>query len=236
MSENLTNVIIHFNGQHYPWTQYQQPAKLNALNSFVVEQWKIKNDTFELEYEDEDNIRQVIDDDDELQEAFELVEDTGELHIYVTAEESQIHYDFKMFENKSTDCDNDFLCRCTKRLVTAMKYYQSLDMTDTDDQQQLMEFYHEKYNHILDDFAHLLTKHHETLDTMYDYAVNDIGLDKCTAKKCLAQRRHNRDRDNEYKKEKKTNDEDTPDKDFLFVRDTMDGVHCYILHQYDFGF
>eukprot|EP01084_Bolivina_argentea_P315440 546500_1 len=241
MAEQNLKVNVHFNDNCYEWVQSTE--KLSALKTFVKQKYKI--DAFELGYDDdEEQTRQMINDDSDFDEALELAEEQGELNIYVVVDEEKLdtertttspaaEFDFKMFENESTDCNSDFICTGTERLMTAMEYYQSLDMANDQDKQKLSDFYDFRYKHILNDFSHLILKHYEELDTMYEFATNIMNLKQCTAEKCLMLRRHNRDRDNE---DKDTQFKSQYEIDLQFKRDTMDAIHCYILHQYDFGF
>eukprot|EP01084_Bolivina_argentea_P227199 383739_1 len=235
-SKDVT-IILKFNNSDHEWN----PSKrsLSTLTQFVRNKFKIND--FELEYKDDDNNICVIEDDDLLSEAINTaaslqtsliinVAANDTVNVISSSPRSKKHVDVNVFKDDSTDCTSGFICFCTERIVNAIKYYQALNMGSIDAKNQLTQFYDETYPHMLNDFTHIITKHPDSLDSMYDFATKVLGLGKCTAKKCYRLRRHNRNRDDE--KETLTN----KDIKFQFKRDLMDAIHCYVLHQYDFGY
>eukprot|EP01084_Bolivina_argentea_P142827 250882_1 len=136
-------------------------------------------------------------------------------------------------QSVSSNCEDDYICRYTCRIVAAMKHYQTLDIDNIEtDRNKLEEFYDKTYKHILHDFTHVISHHPKTLHEMYDFAVQNRNLQKCDVKNCARLSRHNREREpNDKIEEFKTEEEMI----FGFKRDMMDGIHCYLLHQYDLG-
>eukprot|EP01084_Bolivina_argentea_P255779 430341_1 len=210
-------------------------------------------------------------------------------------------------------------CESIKRLIYALKYYHSLDLSHQTGQSKLMQFYHETYKDILDDYGHFMENHGHDLDIIYQFLqVNNFC--ECSLKKCASVNRRFRKNSNstnvnikyegqyqwsndvtsidwkadtfaeqirtrkeivhstqdssdsddwacyeetvdEFKQNEDSKrmsvsvkdehvttsniliaDKDlfldiSPAKDdkFLFVRDLFDGLHCYLLHQYDVG-
>eukprot|EP01084_Bolivina_argentea_P283522 485600_1 len=175
MAEEKITVVLDYENQQCHWN-VDQP--FSALNQFVKDSFKLSN--FDLEYDD-DGEPMVIEDEDDLQEAFTYAKAqlVKQLKICVSTNETledtpmKVDIDIEIFHNKSSNCKKDFLCQCTKRIVIAMKYYQSLDLNNNNDKEKLLYFLNFIYTHIVNDFTHILTEHPDTLDEMYDFATKD---------------------------------------------------------------
>eukprot|EP01084_Bolivina_argentea_P303177 523368_1 len=91
-----------------------------------------------------------------------------------------ISFDFSIFNNISTEC-NGKLCICIQRLLYGLKYYQMLNVDNEEDANKLVQFCKEIYTELLNDFIHIIIKHKDELDEIYDYVINDklIGFKKC---------------------------------------------------------
>eukprot|EP01084_Bolivina_argentea_P041908 77364_1 len=188
-------VIYHNRAHKWSWKSDTQ-FEYDVLKQFAKDKHKIK-EQIKLEYirNKDNNERVEIKNDNDLQNALQVIQDEKrkKLQIYV---ETLIYIDFTIFESISSNCDGDYICRCTRRIVTAMKYYQTLDIHNIEtDRNKLEEFYDKTYKHILDDFTHVISHHPKTLDEMYDFAVQNRNLQKCDVKNCPRLSRHNRERE-----------------------------------------
>eukprot|EP01084_Bolivina_argentea_P300022 517223_1 len=129
------------------------------------------------------------------------------------------------------------VCKPRLRLFNALQFYQSLNIENKSDKDKLLKYYHNEYPEILADFIHLITIHQDEMDEIYDDAINNTNIcfNTCDVVNCALSARHNRDRNKEHSenKSKTTNHEHVQ---FVFVRDLFDSIHCYIIHQYDFGY
>eukprot|EP01084_Bolivina_argentea_P121097 214649_1 len=121
------------------------------------------------------------------------------------------------------------LLSCQQRIFSAIKFYQKLDLNNDNDQDKLMQ-YKENHVHLLEDFISIITQYNDKMDDVYDAAVNSIG--KCNIQTCNLTTRHHRNRRNDKIK----NDENATKLNFICIRDLFDSVHCYIFHQFDYGF
>eukprot|EP01084_Bolivina_argentea_P292546 502964_1 len=211
------NVKVIYNKRIYKWSRCDE--QFASLQQFVKQKHKIKA-KFKLEYMDCANNRKMIKNDNDLQTALENAINEGKSELKI-----QAIIDFDIFEMDSTECHQDYICQCADRIINAMQYYQTLNI-DTD-KDKLIIFCEEIYPHILNDFTHVISKHPNTLDRMYDFAINYRDLDPCNAQNCLKERRHNRNRE---EKEEKEEYKQQTDIQFYVKRDMMDAVHCYILH------
>eukprot|EP01084_Bolivina_argentea_P281198 481082_1 len=223
VSITIKKINIKYNNIGHKWKETHKP--LCALKEFVRKKHKINiNESFQLEYVDN---HYVIRNNNDLKTVMQLASQKAKPKL--TLEVIITPVDLDIFDSKSDDCGKDFVCRCTRRIITAIKYYQMLDLGKSEDREKFIIFYEDIYKHMLDDFIHLITRHHDMLDKMYDFATKRMGLAKCNLKECFKQKRHNRDREDEMELK------DENDIRFVYPRDMMDAIHCYVLHIYDFG-
>ena len=94
----------------------------------------------------------------------------------------------------------------------------------------MIKFYKHPQNEILSDFIHLITNHSHQIDEIYDEFQHEFNI-KCNINSCKMSSRHNRNRNTKFTQYQNDND-----LEFEFIRDLFDSIHCYILHQYDYGF
>eukprot|EP01084_Bolivina_argentea_P086410 156186_1 len=233
--QKLSKVKVYHNNKGYVWKAPAMDKSLLALKDFVEEKWQLN--TFEIEYDVDDKKRNVIDDEDEFRKA--ITSSTEELNIYISTKECPDQaldtIDEGLWKSKSTDCANEFICVCTTRIVEAMKYYQRLDITDNDDKSKVDSLYHDKYEHIVNDFTHLIHEHPNKLDAMYDFATKNLKLKKCNVENCPYTRLYNTNKTGEHQESDNNNKTEEIVK-FEYARDILDSIHCYVLHQYDLGF
>ena len=134
-------------------------------------------------------------------------------------------------------CDaikNKEKCVQLERLWKALSFYQSLDLNNNDnkkeDEDKMDKYFNEKYQTLLDDYIHIITKHDAyDLDEM-------VECEECDLSQCLLARRHQRDRRKDgtkcdiYDKHKNKDDHNV-----LFYKDVLDSAHSYLCHLYHFG-
>ena len=82
---------------------------------------------------------------------------------------------------------------------------------------------------MLNDFLHILDKHKEELQYILGIMITDFNI-WCDWNNCDILKRHNRNKEKDGYNLKINEDEN-----FVFYRDTMDNIHCYICHSYDVG-
>eukprot|EP01084_Bolivina_argentea_P280657 480002_1 len=130
-----------------------------------------------------------------------------------------------------TECASATNCNCTKRVITALNDFQSLDVTNNeDDNHKLVLLCEKQYKSILDDFIHLIQNHNNDsdLNQIWKLAITQHDFVKCDINKCASKERYYRDRRNN--KQHKMEDENV-----IFYRDLLDQIHCFIFHLYDSG-
>eukprot|EP01084_Bolivina_argentea_P280652 479994_1 len=129
------------------------------------------------------------------------------------------------------DCSKNIdKCNRTKKVIKTLKYYESLDIiNNSKDIETFVRFCHEKGNQwLLDNYIHILNVHNNENDLNYifDLLIQN-GLPHCNIMKCTVSLRHYRNRhDDKYGM-------NTYDKEFLFYRNVMDQIHCFLYHLYD---
>eukprot|EP01084_Bolivina_argentea_P049313 90713_1 len=114
-------------------------------------------------------------------------------------------------------------CNQTKRIVDALKYYESLNIVSNEkDKLKLVKYFHETYKSLLDDYIHIVVEHNNRndLDQIYDLLATN-----CNIQHCLVCVRHFRNRNNDKYVQQ--------DQELIFYRDILDTIHCYLLHLYD---
>eukprot|EP01083_Nonionella_stella_P183460 663099_1 len=127
-----------------------------------------------------------------------------------------------------TECtgNNTDTCPSVNQVINALLLYQTLDLDNTQHQQQLIQYCNETNTRILDDYIHLVTKHSHQVSDIYDLISIRTNV-PCNLAKCSSAIRHHRDRDKPT-----PNDVDTQ---VMFWMDVMDSCHCYLSHLYDLG-
>eukprot|EP01084_Bolivina_argentea_P003037 5667_1 len=132
--------------------------------------------------------------------------------------------------NISIDCVGSVNeCESTMRVLECLRYYNSLTNNTSDiDRNKLIKYCNERIT-LLNDIMHVITKHNDELEAINYIIISkqDSVLTQCNLSNCSLSQRHFRDRRND-----KSNTDDT---EFLFWRDMIDSIHCYILHLYDAG-
>eukprot|EP01084_Bolivina_argentea_P099828 179388_1 len=145
----------------------------------------------------------------------------------ISAEINQIAYDLPFIKDQNSTVN---------AILDAVIFYQSLNLFTDDDKQKLLKYYESTYPELLEDFINLITKYSHNMDDIYEVATKK--MDMCDVLNCAFTQRHCRDRktDAKYQQGNDPNSETEEELQFMFIRDMFDGIHCYILHQYDFGY
>ena len=137
--------------------------------------------------------------------------------------------DLSIFSNleqePSSKCEDYKSCIAFRRLITALRYYESLKFeNDKNNQIIFTSFAQEVYNHssLIKDFHHFMKQHDEQL---YDI-IHNGNINKCDITSCSFASRHHRVAD-----VNKLSD----DPQLNVYCDTMDSLHFYSLHAFDVG-
>ena len=127
-------------------------------------------------------------------------------------------------------------CQCLKRIIYALKYYHNLNIINKQsDRDKLVELGMDIYQELLDDYIHIVLRHNDSLEEIFNFMIQSFNMKTCDLFGCSAATRHHRDRRKDHRKS--SNDDDHQfDEEFMFFRDTMDGIHCYLHHLYDIGY
>eukprot|EP01084_Bolivina_argentea_P207188 353548_1 len=133
-----------------------------------------------------------------------------------------------ILKSTQTLCRTVSNCKSVNRVICAMKYYQSLDIKQKNNEDQLVQFCCQTYKACLDDYIHTISHHNSQINEIFQMIFTDSDIIKCNVLNCPATLRHYRDR-NDDKKQKHS------DKTFVFYRDLMDCMHFYLFHSYDVG-
>eukprot|EP01084_Bolivina_argentea_P060716 110906_1 len=156
------------------------------------------------------------------------------LQIDKTEEKSQNNQqiiDFDLFNSTSTECDPAIsieTCQYTKRVLSALMYYQSLCSKKHNEQnteQELIPFCTQIYQSLLNDYIHIIS--HDNLDALYDF-VCSFDFKHCDFNNCKLLRRH-------FSRRFRQKDQKNTDMLLRFWTDIMDSIHCYFFHLYDLG-
>ncbi len=124
-------------------------------------------------------------------------------------------------------------CQCTKRIIKALQYYDTLDVENNEnDKDKLINFSENIYKGLLNDFIHFIEYHNDSiqLEQVSNILQKAYNFKTCDVTKCGKAIRHNRDKTHD---EQKYNGKE--DETFVFYRDLFDQIHCYLYHLFDIG-
>ncbi len=93
-------------------------------------------------------------------------------------------------------------------------------------------FTKEIYLLLIDDYIHIITKHSNDLNQIYNLMIEKYNIKKCIFNKCLSAIRHHRNRLNDNIEQINENE---CDLEFIFYKNILDSIHCYLFHLYDVG-
>lgn len=122
-------------------------------------------------------------------------------------------------------------CKTVHWLIDALTYYQSLDINNNEqDQEDMIKHFELRYKTFLNDFIHILTRHDEEINDIYNMIMSKPEMVKCDLSNCPSAIRRHSEKSDDTKE-----NENILDKNIIFWRDTMDSCHCFIYHLYDLG-
>eukprot|EP01084_Bolivina_argentea_P004322 8218_1 len=138
--------------------------------------------------------------------------------------------DFNIFQQETFECNLlNRGCTAVKRIIHGLKHFSCLDQDATTYHQTLVQFVKNTYVSLLDDYIHIIQCHNDNLDYISTSMINDYHIIACDINKCSFVLRHFR-----------SNKQDDmsnllSDDDFVFYRNLIDSIHCYLFHSYDIG-
>eukprot|EP01084_Bolivina_argentea_P131536 232158_1 len=131
--------------------------------------------------------------------------------------------DHLILANQSQVCGETVqYCLCCVRIVHIMQYYQSLNVHNQSDQQNMIILCNDVYTALLNDYIHMIQNHKEQHKDIFNMLQATCAIDKCS--RII---RH-------YRFENQQIEE--PDDKFEFYRDVLDSMHCYLYHLQDVVF
>ena len=116
----------------------------------------------------------------------------------------------------------DKSCHSIYRIITAMKYYSSIN----DDESSVMNFVTTTYKSLLDDYIHITQFHNHHVQHIMNRLINQYGFDKCNYSSCKSLSRH-------YGSYQLSSFLD--DSDYIFYKNLFDTIHCFLFHSCDLG-
>eukprot|EP01084_Bolivina_argentea_P060660 110812_1 len=140
---------------------------------------------------------------------------------------------FDISKSVSVKCNGlDKGCVQAFRVMNAMKYYSLLNgpnyygINGNDHKNKLVEFVNHTYRSLLNDFIHVTQYHNNELNYILAAMINNHSMSECNIRNCPFFSRCYRNRS--------INVIET-DNDFMFCRNLLDSIHCYLFHSYDIG-
>lgn len=144
-----------------------------------------------------------------------------------------LQFDPSIYQQSSTPskCSNHSECISIKRLLTALSYYNHLDINNTNDQLIFNNFMESIYKYqIYDDFYHLTNHHQNEIQSIKNTAVEVYEISKCDLSVCSYSDRH-------FQVSSDINDESkiqsTEMKYFYVYQEVMDSLYFYVFHLID---
>ena len=159
-----------------------------------------------------------------------------------TSKTNKLRHDFRQSLNPSqyplndSSCKDYMSCPCINRLLSALKYYSSLNpRQNADHREMLTRFINEKYDIIslINDFNHFQKTHGSQLHDIMNYVVDEGKVLECNIDTCHFANRHYRITDQQHSM---TGDVNLIDLNINLFCDTLDSFHYYLLHLFQAGF
>eukprot|EP01084_Bolivina_argentea_P076458 138565_1 len=123
-----------------------------------------------------------------------------------------------MATSTQVECNGLPTCNYTKTILNAMKCYGVLN------DEKWIQFCSKTYQSLLNDFVHVIQHHNDDLW----YIVNAKNM-KCNVNNCELLLRH-------YDTNIDISQYDTTvNNDFVFYKNLLNTIHCYVFHSYDIG-
>ena len=170
-----------------------------------------------------------------------IIPSNSENLIIINEEQDDSSMNLNILKQQQRGCKGTVKdCECLQRIIFALKYYNKLNIINKEsDKDKLVELGMDIYHSLLDDYTHILLKHNQSLEEIFNFMIYSSNMRRCELFGCSAATRHHRDRrkDNQkYANMTASDDEHEYDEHFMFYMDTMDGIHCYLYHLYDVGY
>ena len=127
-------------------------------------------------------------------------------------------------------CRNYKKCVAITRLAAVLKFYSHADIIN--DQRDCNYFtelmntiYHQQF---LDDYHHLIKRHKDEIEEINEYFIREKSMINCSLPLCQYNSRHHRSKHNKQ-------EINQFDRKLTKYTDTLDSLHFYIFHLFDFG-
>eukprot|EP01083_Nonionella_stella_P026422 72730_1 len=135
----------------------------------------------------------------------------------------------------NTICQQRILdCPHTQRILRSLGVFQKLNMEFVDHQQQLVRYFYKEHTELLDDHIHVTRYHDAEVQKVSDRfkCRNDL--------QCKSLQRYHGESQDDYAssrggRTRSASRVERGDPEFIFYRDTMDSIHCYMYHLFDLG-
>eukprot|EP01084_Bolivina_argentea_P311467 539127_1 len=227
--ENYNDTLmIHFNEKQWKKWQCKQCNFINKCQCTICVLHQQMDVMFYICYMDLRYISSSISEDMRCQKCQYIYQPLASSSYYPITTVKYLN--FNLFDPMTSTCDDKYGCDFTKRILYALKYYSTLDTIINDNCDMLVEFCNQTYKSFLDDYIHVIEKHNDGFDDITHLLIKQYSYlnQSCNAENCPLLLRHHRDR-------KHAENEQTPqdNDDFIFYRDILDDVHCYLCHLYD---
>ena len=141
-------------------------------------------------------------------------------------------FDLSIFKEERNECtSNHSKCQSIRRLLCSLKYYASLNIMESGaDRDIFTHFINDVYGDaLIPDYIHLINKHGMELQEINSSIISSKMFPECDIKKCQFTARH---------QEIDDYDSSNPlisDPKLNFFKQTMDGLHFYLMHCYHAG-
>eukprot|EP01084_Bolivina_argentea_P285630 489856_1 len=127
-------------------------------------------------------------------------------------------------------------CDHLKRMITALKYYKSLNIHSNPlNHDKFITFCNKIYKNIIDDYTHIISIHSHQLQQIHRQLTSNKTnvTDVCNVYGCNVTERHYDNRRNA--KNSNTDQKYGMDSKIVFYADIFDIIHNFLYHLYDIG-
>lgn len=172
-----------------------------------------------------------------------------------TANDSNDHEEKKSSPDAKTtpdiftnDCESVETCSSINRILNCLHFYQLLN--EAQYHNLLKKLSDSEYPHLINDYNHILTKHigdqkslsesREEYEAIYKQISRFKALRECSIETCKRFTRNNRSRETTKLFTDNDNDlninDNTESAMLKFYVETLDTIHCHLIHSFDCGF
>ena len=128
----------------------------------------------------------------------------------------------------ATTCNSVNTCTQVVKIIDALKYHQSSLKLHAS---QIVQHFKQVHTTLLDDHLHIMQYHNDQLDDLTDIVTTTPSLN-CDPSTCNILKNNFRRSSDQNEVNKEDNKED---EDFIFYRDLLDTIHCYLIHSFNVG-